>query len=191
MKRLLACVSLVALATTAANANPTITKAKAAQPPHVQPHPAPVRVAPADEYFGKLKMSILGIRNTIHDVGENVDLDQSRAAGLMNKADLAEDAMRDWEQKYPLDSWLPRTLFALERMYAKIDSDDGRARSAHVMQWLVHDFPKTWYGREGKKEIADHHVGHPLTTPISDATSGTSTNPGAAQPGASPAPNPQ
>jgi hypothetical protein len=158
-----------------------MTKPKVVRPP--QAHRAPVRVAPADEYFGKLKMSILGIRNTIHDVGANIDIDQNRVAGLMNKADLAEDAMMDWERKYPQDSWLPKTVFSLERMYAKIDSDEGRARSLRVMRWLVHDFPKTWYGRQGKVEIAQHRVGHPV---VADASGAASLS--AAQPIASPPP---
>lgn len=186
MKRLLACVSLVTLATTAAAANPATTNPKTVRAS--QARRAPVRVAPADEYFGKLKMSILGIRNTIHDVGANIDIDQNRVAGLMNKADLAEDAMIDWEKKYPQDSWLPKTVFSLERMYAKIDSDDGRARSLRVMRWLVHDFPQSWYARQGKKEIAQHRVGHPLTADVAGVAAGAAANPGAAQPIASSAP---
>ena len=121
--------------------------------------------APADEYVGKLKMSILGIRNTIHDIGANIDVDASRAEGLMGKADLAEDAIRDWEKRYPTDSWLPKSIFSLERMYAKIDSDDGRRRALAAMTWLVHDFPRTWYGKTGRQEITEHRVGHPISDP--------------------------
>jgi len=148
----------------------------------------PVRIAPADEYFGKLKLSILGIRNIITDVGANIDVDQSRAVSLMSKADLAEDAMLDWQKKYPQDTWLPKTVFSLERMYAKIDSDDGRARSLRVMRWLVHDFPTTWYGRTGKREMAQHHVGHPLMpenvvgVPSGASVPATAANPSAPQP---------
>jgi len=161
VKRLLACLSLVALASTSATASPTPTPAKkpAAPAHHQAPKPIP---APADEYFGKLKMSILGIRNTIKDVGANIDVDASRAPGLMSKADFAEDAIHDWERHYPTDTWLPKTIFALERMYAKIDSDDGRKRALAAMTWLVHDYPHTWYGKTGRTEIAEHRVGHPI-----------------------------
>ena len=41
---------------------------------------AKCKVAPADEYFGKLKMSILGIRNTIKDQGIKIDYDPQKAA---------------------------------------------------------------------------------------------------------------
>lgn len=42
-------------------------------------------LAPADEYFGRMRMSILG----------------SRLA-------LVDDALRDWRAHYPRDTWLPR-----------------------------------------------------------------------------------
>lgn len=169
MKRLLACVSLVAVTTTAAASSTTPaakpaakTTAKTNAP---KAHPK-IRVAPADEYFGKLKMSILGIRNTIKDVGLNLDVDPNRAASLMNKALLTEDAMHDWQKKYPQDTWLPKTVFALERMYAKINSDDGRKRSIATMNWLVRDFPRTEFGKLGKRELAEGRVGHPPSAPL-------------------------
>jgi hypothetical protein len=169
VKRFLACLSLVALATTSATAStaPAPAKKPATHPPYRLAAHRPVP-APADEYFGKLKMSILGIRNTIKDVGANIDIDASRAPGLMGKCDFAEDAIHDWERHYPTDTWLPKTIFSLERMYAKIDSDDGRRRSMAAMTWLVHDYPQTWYGRTGRKEIAEHRVGHPAA-PIATA----------------------
>ena len=49
-------------------------------------------------------------------------------------------------------------------MYAKVDSDDGRKRSIAAMHWLVHDFPKSWFGKTGKKELALVTVGQPLRT---------------------------
>jgi len=162
VKRLLACLSLAALATTSASASPSPAPKKPAAPAskHVAvKRPVP---APADEYFGKLKLSILGIRNTIKDVGANIDVDASRAPGLMSKADFTEDAIHDWERHYPTDTWLPKTIFALERMYAKIDSDDGRRRSMAAMLWLVHDYPNSWYGKTGRTELAQHRVGHPI-----------------------------
>jgi len=183
VKRFLACLSLVALATTSASASPTPASAShpasGKKPAPSAPHHLAVKrpvPAPADEYFGKLKMSILGIRNTIKDIGANIDVDATRAPGLMSKADFAEDSIHDWERRYPTDTWLPKTIFALERMYAKIDSDDGRRRAMVAMRWLVHDYPATWYGRTGRKELAEHRVGHPIV-----ATSTENAAPAAVQ----------
>ncbi|GAC1407624.1 MAG: hypothetical protein NVSMB64_14720 [Candidatus Velthaea sp.] len=190
MKRFLACVSLVAVATTATSSASTTPAAKPAAPSVQRTPVARIKVAPADEYFGKLKMSILGIRNTIKDVGANIDADPGRWSGLVNKADFTEDALRDWERKYPADTWLAKTVFALERMYAKLDSEDGRKRSLAAMNWLVRDFPASYYGRLAKKEIASGHVGHPpgAGKPNSEATLTDMQGPGG--PTGPSAPNP-
>ncbi len=175
MKRLLACVSLVAVTTTAAL--PATPAAKpTAKPTLAHKKAEPIRVAPADEYFGKLKMSVLGIRNTIKDVGANLDIDQSRWTNLASKAAFTEDALHDWEKKYPTDTWLAKSLFALERMYAKLDSDEGRQRAIASMKWLVHDFPRSWYGKTGKKELAMGKVGHPPTATAASTAGGSDPN---------------
>ncbi len=160
MKHFLATVSLVALSASAASAAAT---------PSPNPHAKPViphvvflkyRVAPADEYFGRLKLSILGIRNTIKDMGLKADADSSRAANVvMGSVGLTEDAIHDWEKKYPQDSWIPATIFSLERLYAKVDSDDARAHAKITMAWLVHDYPASPPAKIGKKELAQNLVG--------------------------------
>ena len=145
MKRLIACVSLVAVATTAAVPSTAPTKsppqaAKAAKP---VTKVAKCKMAPADEYFGKLKMSILGIRNTIKDQGLKVDFEPAKASSTFNSIALTEDAIRDWQHKYPCDSWLPGTLYALQHFYTKIHTQDGVKHVHATFKWLRHDFPKS------------------------------------------------
>jgi hypothetical protein len=141
VKRLIACVSLVAVATTAAL--PSTVRATS---PTAAKHPAKAaprcKMAPADEYFGKLKMSILGIRNTIKDQGLKVDVEPAKAPTTFNSIALTEDAIRDWQHKYPCDSWLPGTLYALEHFYGKIHTQDGVKHVHATFRWLRHDFPK-------------------------------------------------
>jgi hypothetical protein len=157
--------------TTAALSAPVPAAKPTAKPLPAHAKAPPVRVAPADEYFGKLKMSVLGIRNVIKDVGLNLDIDQTRWAQQASKAAFAEDALRDWEKKYPQDTWLAKTVFALERMYAKLDSDEGRKHALASMNWLVRDFPKSWYGKSGKRELALGKVGKPLQTAVAASPS--------------------
>ncbi len=175
MKRLIACVSLVAAATTAAvpSTAPLTTTpkppVKAASTPGKAPKTvakaAPkCRVAPADEYFGKLKMSILGIRNTIKDQGLKVDVDPNAAPSTSNAISLTEDAIRDWQHKYPCDSWLPGTLFALERFYLKIHTDDGVKHVHATFAWLRHDYPKSKV-----VQVARNEDGHATAAPTSPA----------------------
>ncbi len=150
MKRLIACVSLVAAATTAAVPStshpPAAAHASSPKPPVKAAKniaKAKCKVAPADEYFGKLKLSILGIRNTIKDQGLKADYDPQKAPSMIGSIALTEDAIHDWERKYPCDSWLPGTLLALQQFYAKIHTDDGVKRVHATFAWLRRDYPKS------------------------------------------------
>jgi hypothetical protein len=148
LKRLVACISLVATASTAAAASPVHHPAQHAK----SVARAKCRVAPADEYFGKLKMSILGIRNTIKDQGLKVDNDPEKAPSTLNAIALTEDAVHDWEHKYPCDGWLPGTIYGLEHFYAKIRTNDG-VKHVHAMYaWLRRDFPRSRVIADARKE---------------------------------------
>lgn len=120
---------------------------------------APVKVAPADEYFGRLKLSILGIANTIKDQTIKFDRRPDLLENEMGAVSLAVDAIHDWEHKYPRDPWIAKTLFVLERFYNRIPTDEGRERARETMAWLVRDFPNTWYGRTGRQEMLEGKVG--------------------------------
>jgi hypothetical protein len=163
VKRLIACVSLVALASTAPAAT-TLHHGHGAESSAAQGLPAkklfankaaPCRVAPADEYFGRFKLSILGIRNTIKDQGLRLDVDSTKANSTLGTVALTEDALHDWEHKYPCDSWLPTTIYALERFYGKIHSAFGVRRVHYIYAWLHRDFPKSSIVRLARKENAE------------------------------------
>jgi hypothetical protein len=151
MTRLIVAASLIAVATTA-----TLPAGATTKPPLHHRHlaKASCKVAPADEYFGKLKMSILGIRNTIKDQGLKIDVDPARAPGTMGAIALTEDAIHDWQRKYPCDSWLPTTIFALEHFYAKIHTDDGVRRVHATYAWLRHAYPHAHVVDDAQREDA-------------------------------------
>ena len=117
MKRFFIVAALIALSASAASASATPTpapvKKTVAKP--VAPHVVflKYKVAPADEYFGRLKLSILGIRNTIKDAGLKCDADPAHATNVIGSVALTEDAMHDWEKKYPADSWIPPAILSL------------------------------------------------------------------------------
>jgi hypothetical protein len=177
VKHLLTVASLVLLSASAASAaatpSPAPVKKPAAKP--VVPHVVflKYKVAPADEYFGRLKLSILGIRNTIKDMGLKADADPAHAVGsVMGAVALTEDAMHDWEKKYPADSWIPPAILSLERLYAKVDSDEARTHAKLAMVWLVHDYPKSAPAKIGQKELAENLVG---VKPVPGPSASTST----------------
>lgn len=191
MKRLIVCLSLVAAASTAAMSSTPAPKT--ALKAHAKPRAKAVarapkcKVAPADEYFGKLKLSILGIRNTIKDQGLKVDVDPDRAESTFNAIALTEDAIRDWQHKYPCDSWIPGSIFALEHFYTKIHTADGVRHVHATFAWLYHDYPRHKLIASARAENGAAAV---TSAPLPTGTDGGSSTVGglaAAPPAAQPA----
>lgn len=84
------------------------------------PAAAASRVAPADEYFGRLKMSILGIRNQLRDLEMKSAWRGENKGALLGEASFIEDAMREWSAKYPADPWIPGFRHRLQVVYVRI-----------------------------------------------------------------------
>ena len=63
-------------------------------------------LAPADEYFGRMKMSVLGIRNALNTLEQHASYGDRNASSMSGQLALVDDAMSDWRAKYPRDSWL-------------------------------------------------------------------------------------
>jgi hypothetical protein len=129
-------------------------KAKAKAKPKqtgYHPHNGP---APADEYFGRLGMSILGVRNKVKDLGLQADAHPDRGAAILSNALWVEDAMRAWARSYPFDRWLPRYAFALEQTYEEIPGDAAHKRAIKQLAYITAYFPQTVYGKVGRAKLA-------------------------------------
>ncbi|MBV8353796.1 MAG: hypothetical protein JO101_00615 [Candidatus Eremiobacteraeota bacterium] len=100
------------------------------------------QLAPADEYFGRLKMSILGIANTIRDAGVKLDNGANPTEVMDGPLAFATDAIEDWERHYPRDPWIPRNLTALQTAYEKIQTARGQELAHRTAAWRQHDFPQ-------------------------------------------------
>lgn len=126
-------------------------KKKPAKTVGYHPHNGP---APADEYFGRLQMSILGVRNKVKDLGLDADSHPDHGKAILGNAIWVEDAMRDWAKKYPFDRWLPRYAYALEQMYERIPGDEAHRRALKQISYLTAYFPQTVYGKVGRAKLA-------------------------------------
>ena len=104
---------------------------------------ANTRLAPADEYFGPLKLSVLGMQNMLRDQTARVENNAADPDASYRHVALIEASVRDWEGKYPADTWLPRTLLALERLYAKIESEPSRQHASELTAWIVDKYPQS------------------------------------------------
>jgi hypothetical protein len=104
-------------------------------------------LAPADRYFGRLKMSILGVRNSIKDLAARADAHPEDAEHVFDKAVLVEDALRDWHAHFPRDPWIPRYAYGLAQLYGKLDTDDAREHRNDMLDWLAATFPESQYAQ--------------------------------------------
>jgi hypothetical protein len=121
-------------------------------------------LAPADEYFGPLKLSILGIRNTIHDLGARYDVNHEIAHQTYTSAQLTERAIHDWEHRYPRDGQVPKAIYLLQRLYTKVLSEESRRSATATARWMFADYPSSPQGKQLKKTLAVQHLA-PLPVP--------------------------
>ena len=104
-------------------------------------------LAPADRYFGRLKMSILGVRNSLKDLSARADAHPEDAEHVYDKAVLVEDALHDWQKHYPRDPWIPKYAYSLAQLYGKLDFDDARVRKNDTLDWLIATYPESEYAQ--------------------------------------------
>lgn len=121
------------------------------------------KVAPADEYFGRQKLSILGIGNMIKDMRLRIEADMTKQDSIYGGLANVEDAIHDWESKYPTDSWVPKNLELLEAVYLEVPADRARQLGTHVEAWLVHDYPRSPYAATGRTVML---AAHPITPSV-------------------------
>ena len=100
---------------------------------YARPHSG---LAPADEYFGRMKMSILGIRNSIRDANISFSGDPTSVARTLTACHWAEDAIEDWGNKYPDDSWLPGMMLSLGHLYARIHGAEAHLQETRMLVWV-------------------------------------------------------
>ncbi|MGH7728586.1 MAG: hypothetical protein ACREM2_07345 [Vulcanimicrobiaceae bacterium] len=109
--------------------------------------------APGDEYFGRMKMSYLGINNTFHDVTIEAG-PATTAQALIGKASFADEALHAWANRYPHDPELARSFYLAARFYEKVWLPQYQTRAWQYMHIIVERFPTTYFGKLEKKNIA-------------------------------------
>ena len=109
--------------------------------------------APADEYFGRLKMSILGIRNQLNHLTRQVESDSAASEGALGASSLTEESIKEWEQKYPRDPWLAKTVYMLVHLYAKMPPEIGHASAVKALGWLLAKYPDSEFTEQAIAEV--------------------------------------
>jgi hypothetical protein len=115
-------------------------------------------LAPADEYFGHYKLSVLGIANTIRDAGARIDAGTDPRSMLNGPLSFVNDAIKDWESQYPADPWISKDLLALETVYLRVPTDEGFRLATQTESWLVADYANSDNAADGRNELAANRI---------------------------------
>lgn len=109
--------------------------------------------APGDEYFGRMKISYLGIDNTFKDATISAGT-YTTDPNIISKLLFADEALRRWASKYPGDPQLPRAYFLGIQVFRKVYTQSGQQMAWNYMQILVHKYPTTYFGKTTKASLA-------------------------------------
>jgi hypothetical protein len=121
--------------------------------------------APADEYFGRLKLSYLGINNTFRDAAISAG-QHTTDSGIANKVDFAMDALNAWQSKYPRDPQLARSYFLGQLVLKKIWIKKYQDKAWAYMQHIVTTYPQTYFGKTVKADLAKGFTQHYFAEPV-------------------------
>ena len=115
--------------------------------------------APADRYFGKLKMSALRIRYEVMQLRPRYETHKLLPEEAEHLALLDEDAFYDWAIRYPHDAWLASTAYLLAEYYEELPGSTARSHAVHMLTFVKTRFPTTVYGKEAAASL---HRGIPV-----------------------------
>ncbi|MBV8343913.1 MAG: hypothetical protein JO190_02840 [Candidatus Eremiobacteraeota bacterium] len=115
--------------------------------------------APGDEYFGRMKMSYLGIDNTYKDGAVSAGA-YTTDPRLISKLDFATEALLRWAAKYPNDPQLPRSYFLGVQVLRKVYTQPEQETAWDFMQILVTRYGNTYFGKTMKASISHGYTEH-------------------------------
>jgi hypothetical protein len=115
--------------------------------------------APGDEYFGRMKMSYLGIDNTYKDGAISAGA-YTIDPRLIAKLDFATEALRRWAAKYPNDPQLARSYFLGVQVLRKVYTQPEQQTTWVFIQLLVTKYGNTYFGKVMKGSLAQGFTEH-------------------------------
>ncbi len=104
-----------------------------------------VITAPADEYFGRTKLSPLGVANETIRIGKY--LDAGWGDRMTNDGVYLADSIDDWQKQYPRDYAMPRTLLAGYKVVSRIGSPKARAAADALRNVLLVQYSESTEAR--------------------------------------------
>jgi hypothetical protein len=120
--------------------------------------------APGDEYFGRMKISYLGIDNTFRDGSISAGA-YSTDEKLINKLQFADEALARWAAKYPGDPQLARAYFLGLLVFRKVYTQSAQQTAWRYDQLLMQKYPATYFGKTAKTAADAGFVEHWFALP--------------------------
>jgi hypothetical protein len=115
--------------------------------------------APGDEYFGRMKMSYLGIDNTYKDGAISAGA-YTTDPHLIGKLDFATEALQRWAAKYPNDPELARSYYLGILVLEKVYTEHEQEVTWQFLTLLEKKYPNTYFGKTAKSMIAGGYTEH-------------------------------
>ncbi|MEO6913748.1 MAG: hypothetical protein ABI182_07005 [Candidatus Baltobacteraceae bacterium] len=103
-------------------------------------------LAPADEYFGQLGISVLGMRNELHRI--NLYLDYKYGDRESSAAVYLAQSVDDLHKVYPRDRDLPDLLFQTYTMLGRIETATAQAAALKMKTILTIEYQDTSQARQ-------------------------------------------
>jgi hypothetical protein len=104
------------------------------------------RTAPADEYFGRLKYSPIGVHNEL--VRINKYLDKGWGYRMESDAIQVDSAVEDWQKQYPHDTSLPTTLLDAYRLMERVKTDKTEEAGTRLKAILLVQYASSRQAQE-------------------------------------------
>lgn len=146
--------------------------------------------APADRYFGRLRMSALRIRYEIAQLKSRYDNHKLLPENTSHLAGLTEEAYYDWAGRFPKDGWLASTALNLAHLYEDLPGASARAEATKALTFVRSHFGNTRYSKQAAGELQRGITAKPdpLWAIKMRATPSPSPLPPSPLPGSSPTP---
>ena len=111
-------------------------------------------LAPADEYFGHTKISILELRHRALALKDDLHKRRRKPDDIQHSADALTDAYYDWSHRFPHDGWIPRTGWELATLYEELPGPAARDAAVGLLNAIVTQYPSSSFAANGRGDLA-------------------------------------
>ncbi|HET9393510.1 MAG TPA: hypothetical protein VFO29_08360 [Candidatus Rubrimentiphilum sp.] len=115
---------------------------------------APADNAPADKYFGRLKMSALRIRYEIAQIKSRYDNHKLLPEEAEHLAAFAAESYYEWAAQFPRDGWLGSTGINLAKLYEDLPGASARTAAIRALTFVRRTFKNTRYSKQAASELS-------------------------------------